>query len=194
MRIKGAGAGLFMAGVLHLSYQLSFCLHFWMGCDAPVAQYIGQVASSVFLVVASAIGFGAKFVECIFLCLKGTEGENRYGPNPALPLNSSHVVAPAAGLKLRQRPNALRAARGNRDKSPAGRFHRNRQEARRGGDARGVRRFHRNRPAGPSGWRTRDARHERTRDMRREKASQARAREYYAPNSHAPAPGTAGDL
>lgn len=55
---------------------------------------IGQTASSVFLVVASVIGFGAKFVEFIFLCLKGTEGENRYGPNPALPLNSSHVIAP----------------------------------------------------------------------------------------------------
>lgn len=55
---------------------------------------IGQTASSVFLVVASVIGFGAKFVEFIFLCLKGTEGENRYGPNPSLPLNSSHVIAP----------------------------------------------------------------------------------------------------
>lgn len=55
---------------------------------------IGQIASSVFLIVASVIGFGAKFVEFIFLCLKGTKGENRYGPNPALPLNSSHVIAP----------------------------------------------------------------------------------------------------
>lgn len=57
---------------------------------------IGQTASSVFLVVASVIGFGAKCVEFVFLCLKGTEGENRYGPDPARPLSSPHAVAPPA--------------------------------------------------------------------------------------------------